>query len=287
MRDRARRLIVHADDLGLSPGVTRGILEAHAAGVVTSASAVGNAPWLDDAACAARVAPSLDVGVHLNLVQGRPLERVPTLVDRRTGAFLSLGALARRALAGRVDVGEVSAECAAQIARVRGVGIEPSHLDGHRHAHVLPGIWPGVAEAARAARIRVVRVPVERSLGATWRPGAGVKRLALAAAWRVASRRAPAPDHADHFAGIALMGGRRTLPRLLRLLDALPPGTTELMVHPGRADRALAAVDPYTWQRERELEALLSAALRARLARADIELVTFRELGRATRDDSQ
>lgn len=277
--DRPRRLVVNADDFGISPGVTRGILEAHEAGVVTSTSVVANAPWLDDAACAARGAPALGVGVHVNLVQGHPLERVPTLVSRRTGAFLPLGALVRRALAGSVDGHEVAAECAAQIARVRAAGIEPTHLDGHRHAHVLPGIWPGVAAAARDAGIRVARVPVERPWHESWRPGLTAKRLALAAAWLVASRRTPALRHADHFHGLSLQGGRGVLERLLRLLDALPPGTSELMMHPGHADAALAAADGYTWQRERELEALLSAALRARLARGDVELVTFRALG--------
>lgn len=256
--------------------MTRGILEAHAAGAVTSTSMMANTPGFEDAARRAREAPALGIGVHLNLVQGRPLERVPSLVDRRTGAFLPLDALVRRALAGRVAPEEVAAECAAQIARVRGAGIEPTHIDGHRHAHAFPGIWPAVAGAARRAGIRVARAPVERLASLGWRVGAMLKAGVIAAAWRAATRGAPALAHADHFAGMSLQGGRDVLPRLLRLLDTLPHGTTELMVHAGHADDTLAAMDPYTWQRERELEALLSDAVRARLARGDIQLATFR-----------
>ncbi|HEU4643299.1 MAG TPA: ChbG/HpnK family deacetylase [Gemmatimonadaceae bacterium] len=268
--------MINADDFGYSPGVTRGILEAHAAGTVTSTSIIANAPGFEDAARRAREAPALGIGVHLNLVQGRPLARVPSLVNRRTGEFLPIGALLARALARRVAPDEVAAECAAQIARVREAGIEPTHIDGHQHAHALPGIWPAVAAAARGAGIRVARAPLERPVAVRGDVGAMLKAAVVAAAWRAATSGAPPLAHADHFAGMSLQGKRDVLPRLLRLLDALPPGTTELMVHAGRVDATLASMDRYTWQRERELEALLSEPARARLARGDIQLVTFR-----------
>src|SRR5215212_1505239 len=95
-----RLLVINADDLGYAPGVNRGILEAHAAGTVSSTSMIVNAPAFADGAELARRAPQLGVGLHLNLVVGAPLAAVPTLVDQATGRFHSLELLASRALAG-------------------------------------------------------------------------------------------------------------------------------------------------------------------------------------------
>ena len=122
-----RRLVINADDFGYSAGVTRGIIEAHAAGSVTSTSMMANGIDWENAVRLARATRTLDVGVHLNLVQGRPLLRVPSLTDARTGELYPLGALARRALAGRIDAGELEAELRAQIERVRSAGIAVTH----------------------------------------------------------------------------------------------------------------------------------------------------------------
>jgi predicted glycoside hydrolase/deacetylase ChbG (UPF0249 family) len=271
-----RRLIVNADDFGYSEGVTSGILEAHAAGVLTSTTLLPNMPGFDDAVRRARrEAPSLGIGLHLNLVQGEPLERVPSLTDPRTGQFYPLVALVRRVLAGRVDSEEVGAECAAQIARLRTAGVAITHLDSHQHSHALPGLWRPIARTALREGIRVFRWPVESPRVEPANLVAELKKAGVAAAWRVARTGAPRVRHPDHFTGISLQGGKQVLPRLLRMLDGLRPGTTELMIHVGRVDDALRAIDPYTWQRERELEALTSSAVRARLGRGDIQLVHF------------
>lgn len=271
-----RRLIINADDFGYTPAVSEGIVEAHAAGVVTSASLLANLDGFDHAVRLARAAaPALGIGLHLNLVQGRPLARVPTLTDPRTGAFHPLARLARRAVLGRVAAADVEAECRAQIRRLRDAGVRITHLDSHQHAHALPGLWPAIARAAMGAGIAVARWPVESARVNPWRLGAQGKKAVVALSWRLARRGAPRLRHPDRFVGISLMGGRGVERRLLRLLDTLPSGTTELMVHVGRVDHALARVDDYTWQREQELEALRSSAVRARLQRGDIALVHF------------
>ncbi|HMI58179.1 MAG TPA: ChbG/HpnK family deacetylase, partial [Gemmatimonadaceae bacterium] len=117
------RLVINADDFGFAPGVTRGIIEAHAAGSVTSTSIMANGIDWENAVRLARANRKLDVGIHLNLVQGRPLLRVPSLTDPVTSEFYPLGALARRAMLGRIDADELEAETRAQIERVRGAGI--------------------------------------------------------------------------------------------------------------------------------------------------------------------
>ena len=276
----ARRLIINADDFGFTKGVTRGIMEAHAAGSVTSTSIMANGSDWQNAVARARAVRTIGVGVHLNLVQGRPLLRVPSLTDARTGEFFGLGALARRALRRRVDAGELEAETIAQIERVRAAGIAVTHLDSHRHAHVLPGIFKPVTRAAAGAGIRVLRIPREPlrlnvfDLAATDRKI--VIGLALLAS-RGGTLSSPLMS-ADHFRGISLQGGKHFEARLRRTLDTLEPGVTELMVHPGYDDEALAAQDSYTWPRAIELAALTSDEMRARLARGDFTLVNFGDL---------
>ncbi len=276
-----RRLIVNADDLGIAEGVDRGILEAHTAGSVTAASLLANGASFAHAARLARAAPTLSIGVHLDFVAGRPLTKAPSLVDARSGRFHSLATLACLAALGRVAEDDVIGETSAQIARVRDAGLHVTHVDSHRHAHLIPAIWTGVATATDAAQAGPLRLPVERLTMTKDSPSAGatLRIAALRAAAAIATRGRSLPAQPNHFAGLALQGRRDFAARFLALLDALPLGTTELMVHPGLVDAALSAADPYTAPRETELSALLSAPIRERLRRGDLRLVGFGEIG--------
>jgi predicted glycoside hydrolase/deacetylase ChbG (UPF0249 family) len=276
-----RLLVINADDLGFAPGVNRGILEAHAAGTVSSASMMVAARGFDDAVeRVRREAPKLGVGLHIDLVGGKPLTAAPSLTDAETGRFHALDVLARRALAGQVDAAQVRRECEAQLERLTHAGIQPTHIDSHRHTHALPGILPVVAAVAYDARIPVVRRPLDSP--SLLDPVSGAKMLVLHAAWRTALR-GVAPAHrellarAPHFRGIALQGAADVRDRLLATLDALPLGATELMMHPGYDDAVLAEQDPYRSEREVEMKALLDPAVIERLQREDVRVVSFRE----------
>jgi predicted glycoside hydrolase/deacetylase ChbG (UPF0249 family) len=276
-----RLLVINADDFGFAPGVNRGILEAHAVGVVSSASMmVGGPAFADAAERAQREAPRLGIGLHLDLVAGRPLTRVPSLTDAETGRFHALEALARRALAGQVDAADVRRECEAQLAALAAAGIDATHIDSHRHAHAMPGILPAVAAVAHDAHIAVVRRPLDTP--SLLDPLASTKMLVLHAAWRTALR-GVAPAHraalarAPHFRGIALQSAPDVRERLLALLDQLPLGLTELMMHPGYDDSVLAGQDPYRKEREAEMKALLDPAVTKRLEKGDVRVVSFRE----------
>lgn len=275
-----RLLVINADDLGFAPGVNRGILEAHDAGTLSSASLMVNTPAFVEAVALARTRPRLGVGLHLNLVSGRPLTDAVSLMNARTGEFHPLGELARRAVTGRVRAEEVRRECDAQLRALTTAGIVPTHLDSHRHAHALPGVLPAVAASAYEAGLRWVRRPLDRPSMRELAPSA--KMLVLHAAWRrallgVDQRHLPLLARAPHFRGIALQGAADVDARLLALLDRLPPGITEVMLHPGYDDATLAAQDPYR-EREREVAALRAPVLRARLERGDLRLVNFAEL---------
>ena len=278
-----RILVINADDLGFAPGVNRGIFDAHVAGTVTSASMMVTTPAFAEAAeLVRRDATRLGVGLHLNLVVGAPLSNVPSLVDAETGQFHQLDAFVRHGLAGQIDPVEVRRECEAQLEALVAAGIAPTHIDSHRHVHAMPGILPVVAAVAHAAAIPVVRRPLDRV--SVLDPVASAKMLVVHAAWRTALT-GVAPAHrgllarAPHFRGIALQGAPDMRDRLLATIDQLPIGATEIMVHPGYDDDALAAQDAFHAERAVELSALCDPAVVARLRKGDVKLVTFREFG--------
>ncbi|HEY2805475.1 MAG TPA: ChbG/HpnK family deacetylase [Gemmatimonadales bacterium] len=264
-----RRLIINADDFGLSPGVNAGILKAVRAGIVTSISVMVNTPAFDAGMRAlADVSPAPSVGLHLNLTAGTPLspsDSVASLVDR-AGRFHSLAALARRAALGLVRGDDVERETRAQLARLRERWPGVTHLDGHQHAHALPGVWRAVL---RAAAVRVFRRPIEPAF-LPGRPGT-IKRAVLGLVFRVSGGAAGAV----RVRGIGMHGDRNYLDELLRVIDELPEGITELIVHPGCADATVRALDSYDAPREQELAALLSLELRGRLGRKDVGLTSF------------
>lgn len=275
-----RRVVINADDFGLTDAINRGIGEAFAAGGVSSASALVNtAGWPDAARRTRALAPALGVGLHFNLTAGRPLSPprdVPSLVDARTGDFLTLPRLVARALSGRIAADQVAAECRAQIARFsRDTGLAPTHLDGHRHVHAIPGIHAAVAAVARDAGIAHVRRPVERLREHPARLVASMKKVVIGAAWG-ASRDAAGSGLRPRFHGISSQGHRCFLADLLEAVDSIPAGgAAEIMVHPGYPDAELEAWDGYTRARRVELEALCSPMLGERLRRGDVRLVTF------------
>jgi predicted glycoside hydrolase/deacetylase ChbG (UPF0249 family) len=270
----SRRLIINADDFGISRGVNIGIMEAAEAGTVTSASVMVNLPDFDDAVERSASCPELSLGLHLNLTVGSPLTNARSLTRRDTGEFYSLRSLLARASLGLIEPADVTAECLAQIDRMLDAGVVPTHLDSHRHVHAHPAFSRPVINAATARGIFQVRVPCEplRMNAGDW--GAGVKKLGLRIAAAL-TKRGPDRDHDHHFAGVSLQGGKVFASRLVDLISSLPSGTTELMTHPGYADASLAAHDSYTLERVTELRVLCSREFRDLLDRSGVTLTSF------------
>ena len=166
--DRGARLIVHADDFGLSEAVNRAVIAAHENGIVTAASLMAGGDAFEHAVALAKDHPTLDVGVHLTLTEQHPTAPaadVPSLVGPDGKFAPHAFQFAKRYLRGDIALTHVRAELDAQIRRVVDHGLVPSHLDGHQHVHVLPGIARIVAELAGAYGIRAVRCPAERLRG--------------------------------------------------------------------------------------------------------------------------
>jgi predicted glycoside hydrolase/deacetylase ChbG (UPF0249 family) len=279
---RKPRLVVNADDLGLAASVNRGIIEAIERGIVTSASLMVNMSACDDAirrlAEARQRGASPGIGLHFNIVAGRPLERCRTLTNPRTGKFLPMLALAWRAWSGRLDLEEVEREFEAQFHRAKRllipIGLQLTHIDSHRHAHCLPGVFDLVARSARRYGIVHVRHSCEARGMQLGRPHAMLASRLLRAA---AATREPTDD--VRFTGIAMMGSRTFDRDIARLVARLPAGTTELMVHPGYDSPELAALDAYRAPRERELRALTSPELRDRIEALGVVLTQFDAAG--------
>lgn len=289
-----RSLIVNADDLGWTDGVTRGIAEAHHHGLVTSASLLANGAAFSAAVDLARKTPALGVGVHLNLSDGTPVADAQTVKSLLDQAGMLSGSpkniwmrLARR----RLLLDEVEREWAAQIRKILDAGIPPTHLDGHKHVHMLPGLFEIVLKLAKHHGIPAIRVSHEASTLRTALSSGTNQNLSKILRQRAQARglKLLAPNArekaahsglstADYFCGIA-QTGQLTLPGVARLLELLPEGVTEFMCHPGYLDGDLEK-SPTRLQasRESEREILTNAGLRNFVAQQGIHLINYRQL---------
>jgi len=243
------RLIVNADDFGLTAGVNRAIIELHRAGVLTSATLMARAAATAEAIEMTLTTPSLGVGCHIVLVDGEPMlgaKKVPTLVDARTEHFQpTLGAFLQRLLAGRIRASEIEAEAGAQIAFLQSKGVALTHIDTHKHTHMFPAVLRPILRAARAAGIRAVRNPFEPSwsLSATTRaPWLRRTQVSLLRRFEAAFRRIVAEEGFTTTNGAigVLATGTLDAPTLNSLLSQLPQGVWELVTHPGYNDVDLA-----------------------------------------------
>ena len=287
-------LIVNADDLGWTAGVNRGIAEAHRNGIVTSASLIANGAAFADGVKMAKALPAMGVGVHLNLSDGAPLsgvKTVPSLLDEQGklsgGPEQLLLKLARR----KLKPAEVEREWDAQIEKVRAAGIFPTHLDGHKHVHMLPGLFPVALKLAKKHAIASIRISNEasslraalsgksgRNAGVMLKQGVQARGLKLLArdARKLADK--AGIESADYFCGIA-QTGVLTREGVLEMLEILPEGTTELMCHPGYVDEELAQ-SPTRLQDSRasELAILTDTTVRKSVASHGIRLINYSQI---------
>ena len=270
------RLIVNADDFGISEAVNRGIVEAHDRGIVTSTSLMAVGPAFEHAADLARSRPRLAVGVHLTLTEQRPMTAALGFATA-DGTFPPHATqLLRQTLRKQVPLPDVRRELDAQIERVRAAGIAISHLDGHQHVHVLPGVAQVVAELAAAYGISAVRYPAERLRGYMLRNAKYLRRVAEQAALNLFCRQSPLHRlrRSDAFVGF-YFGGRLDEGSLTTVLDHLPAsGTVELMCHPGGDDMRPAGDWQYAWAAERD--ALTSPRIRELVLARGMQLVARR-----------
>jgi hopanoid biosynthesis associated protein HpnK len=282
-----KRLIVSADDFGISPEVNEAVEQAHRDGILRAASLMVGAPAAADAVERAHRMPDLAVGLHVVLVFGRPVlppQQIPGIVDR-DGRFLTDLFRAGVRFFFRPGVRrQLEAEIRAQFERFAATGLALDHVNAQSHMHVHPTIFRLLLQVGREYGLRAIRLPREpfapsyRAAGDRFGPRLGNALLTepwLALMRRRARRLRIACN--DYAFGVN-DAGAMTEPRVLRLLADLPEGVTEMFFHP--ASKPFAGADPgtenYAWAAE--LAALTSPRVREVLALRQIERVTYGEI---------
>ncbi len=301
-----RKLIINADDFGLTAGVNRGIVEAHNGGLVSSTTLMANGPAFDDAVAAARSAPHLSIGCHVVLVDGLPVsppDAVDTLRAIRSAEpdrfYSSLSAFAARAMLGGFDRDQLVGEIVAQIKKIQSAGIQVSHLDTHKHAHIFPEILVALLRAARICGVRAIRNPIvplkaissrlfkdKREL---WKRYSQIRILhTFTRQFRQRTKRAGLLTP-DGVVGVIETGTRETSGRasdgnagyssLLRAtLASLPEGTWEFVCHPGYNDDDLRRAGTRLLDsRDEERRLFIAADLRQFLDDQKIQVIGYRE----------
>ena len=244
----SRTLIVTADDVGLHPGINEGAIRAHHEGIVTSCSIVANGVAFDDAIARLRDAPSLEAGVHLTLVEERPLTKIRS--PKKYTSFVPLY------LARAITLEAIERELRAQLERVLGTGLRVTHLNGHQHLHLLPRVFDVVRRLASEYGIGYIRIVDDH--------GGAARALSMRILSALGRRARTRGLTNDRTIGVAAAGH---LADVTPLLDHVE-GITELVTHPG------LGVSGYAWgyDWDRETRALCDPRLHDELAKRVIRL---------------
>jgi predicted glycoside hydrolase/deacetylase ChbG (UPF0249 family) len=289
-----RRLIVNADDLGLTRGVNRAILETIRNGIVTSTTLMANSAAYQDAVDIVGKDSKSSVGCHVLLVDGSPLSptgSVSSLLESKNGSgtfrtnllpFLSLAAQ------GKINSDEIEAEATAQFKKLLASGVRVSHFDTHKHTHIFPAIYQPLIRAAKACGIKAVRNPF-----APVRPLAFAHLVRLPKLWkrysqvRILRRYETGFRRAVEEAGMKTPDGSFGIVATGHLdeklfaavMGNLPEGTWEFVCHPGYSDADLDGIQTrLRASRETEREVLTSPAARKILDQQGVELISYHQL---------
>jgi predicted glycoside hydrolase/deacetylase ChbG (UPF0249 family) len=279
--DERIRLVVNADDFGMTAEISRGIVTAHRAGIVTSTSLLGNCADLDAARAQLAQAPNLGVGVHLALIGGQPVSdarALPSLTDGG-GMFLSRSSdFFTRWMRGQLDAAEIEKEFDAQIDRVRAAGIVPDHLDTHHHLGFLPAVGKAMEATARRHGIAGIRTLFEKpTLSWVAEPTRGLEAGLLTGLGWLTRRGMGMLRHGPQSWGF-VESGRLDEIRILEIIGRLGAGAHELICHPSETDAVARDADGRPYRGAEELAALGSERVRAAITQRGITLCRWKDL---------
>jgi predicted glycoside hydrolase/deacetylase ChbG (UPF0249 family) len=275
-----KKLIVNADDFGLSAAINAGIVRSHVDGIVTSTSIVASGEAFGEAVQQSRMYPSLGVGVHLTLVEENSVcapDQIPTLAP--TGVLpRTYGKLLKGIAEGSIHTADIERELQAQIDKCLAAGIKITHLDSHQHTHTLPLLFPRVIKLAKQYGVHCIRLP------RCWpqlRFVAGERFLAKCVLCVFAHSDAllfSSSDYktTDHFAGL-FESGRLTTAALSDILEDLKMGATELCCHPACDDPSPRYAN-WNQRRQIELASLTNPLIRKILQDAGVQLISYAQL---------
>ncbi|MES2220567.1 MAG: ChbG/HpnK family deacetylase [Acidobacteriota bacterium] len=292
-----RRLIVNADDFGLTDGINRAVRDLHFLGALTSTTLMAASPRFSQAVEISQQQKLLGVGCHIVLLDGTPVAdptTIPTLLDAssQTGDEphfrATLEEFVRDLYLGRIDSSHIEREAMAQIQKLQHAGVAVTHVDTHKHTHIFPRVLTAVMRAAQACNVRTVRNPFEPAWSIAATPGAGfvrtwevtLLRTLRHSFWKRVRQQAFATT--DGCLGVAATG-TLNFATLRALAHALPEGTFELVCHPAHMDEELAATRTrLQHSRQVELGALQTLPSIFEGADRSIELIDFARLTAAS-----
>jgi len=289
-----RRLIINADDFGLTSGVNRAIAHAHRSGIVTSSTLMANSQAFAEAVRLAKENSNLSVGCHVVLTDGAPVsppEKIPTLLSPNGTANQfreSLTSFALTAARGRLNQQEVATEVAAQITKLQAAGVPVSHVDSHKHSHIFPAIFKPLLAVARDLGVRAVRNPFgplktlayahlmrRPKLWTRYTEFGILRRFAQQFRSEVAAHGLLTPDGSF---GVVVTGAL-TQALFDAVIGCIPEGTWEFVCHPGYSDADLGKIKTRLRRsRDVELQILTSEAARTTLQRHGIELISYNSI---------
>jgi len=290
----AKNLIINADDLGYTQGINDAIFRCHGEGMLRSATIMANGKAFQDAVTRARCHPRLGIGVHLTLTElpsMAPPKEIPDLVDEKGKLPPSPSALVKSFLSGKLSAASVKKEIHCQLARVVDSGICPTHLDTHKHVHLIPRVLEAILEVAPRFKIFRIRNPFDCTPFWATAPHVSPGQwkgffTQHTMTWITRSQKKPFQRRIERagwvttgsFLGISLTGLWN--PALAGfLVRRIPWGTTEWMVHPGDHDLDLQRSSTRLLkQREMERDLLLSPLFRQDLLEQNVQLKNFGEI---------
>lgn len=279
---KLKDLIVTADDFGLAGEVNEAVEIAHRNGILTAASLMVGAPAAADAVERALRLPTLRVGLHVVLVDGRPLSsapQVPDLVDQTGNFHNGMFATSVRIFFNPEVRRQAAAEIAAQFDAFAATGLRLDHVDCHKHYHLHPTIAGLVLDIGRRYGVTAVRIPNEPAnvLKYAEQHSSSPRSVVVAmAAARLRTRiRGSNLQSADRVFGLA-WSGAMTERRIAALLAHLPDGLTEIYAHPATSNRFAGAVPGYRYADE--LSALVSPHIKSAIADNGIRLTAYSDI---------
>jgi predicted glycoside hydrolase/deacetylase ChbG (UPF0249 family) len=290
----APRLIINADDFGLTPGVNCAIAELHQARVLTSATLMATGAAFEDAIAITHANPTLGVGCHIVLTDGTPVSpprSIPTLLGPDGKNFRpSLVDFVQALLRGKIREAEVEREAFAQIQKLQSAGINVTHLDTHKHTHLFPAVARSLLRVAERCSIRAIRYPFEQSWSLALGHGNRIRRLQVKLLSRLKSQFEHQPQiynqhvlTTDGTIGISATGNlySKTLHEILHAMPA--EGTFELCCHPGYNDSDLDRITTrLRAHRDIERNALLAEVPAIALHPNAPQLINYGNLGAYT-----
>lgn len=278
-----KNLIVNADDFGRHELINRAVERAFKTGCLRSATLMAGGIAFDDAIAVAKRNSGLGVGIHFTLANGNPIlppKEIPTLVTAEGIFHENYVVFLKRYMSGKISLDEVRSELAAQLEKILRTGLTLTHVDSHQHLHHVPGIIEIVLDLAASKKISAMRSSGAKIFdGELDSLGKFVGRLGLSSLAKFAAHKAHKKNFVtpEHFAGI-VAGESVDENFMLKLIDKLQDGTTEVMLHPGTDNKILCDFCDWEHDFETELAAVTSPKVLNLLAEKNISAVNFSAL---------